>query len=252
MSCRKIRAVLFDLGDTLVDFGRLRTTRLFTDAARASYVYLKEQGQHVECFLSYFLRNLAHLRIRYFLSNWTGRDFDALELLQTVGGRKGLELTDDQWEHLAWLWYEPLTKVARIEDNLRQTLAALKQQGLKLGIVSNTFVNRSSLEKHMQMLGILDFFSVRMYSYEFAFRKPDKEIFNIAAERIGEPPERIVFVGDRIDNDVAPALNGGMVAVLKDAYTNVGRATPAGAIRIRLLSELPGIIEKISRSEPDC
>jgi putative hydrolase of the HAD superfamily len=104
----------------------------------------------------------------------------------------------------------------------------------------------------MRELGILDFFPLRMYSYEFKIRKPDRRIFQIAAERIGEPPERIAFVGDRVDKDVRPALSWGMTAILKEAYTSAGLLTPPGAIRIRLLSELPALIEKLSRSQPDC
>jgi putative hydrolase of the HAD superfamily len=252
MPCRTIKAVLFDLGDTLIDFGKLRTARLFHDAARTSHAYLHEQNQPGGVFIWYFLRNLFHLRVRYFLSNVTGRDFDALELLQTVSGRKGVRLSDEQWEHIAWLWYEPLTKIATVEPDLRETLTALKQQGLKMGIVSNTFVNLTSLDRHMREMGILDFFPMRMYSYEFHIRKPDRRIFRIAAERIGEPPEQIAFVGDRISRDILPALDCGMTAVLKDAYTNTGLPTPLGAIRIQLLSELPAIIEKLSRTQPGC
>jgi putative hydrolase of the HAD superfamily len=247
MPRQTIKAVLFDLGDTLVNFGKLRTAKLFHDAARTSHAYLHEQKQPGGVFFWYFLRNLFHLRIRYFLSNLTGRDFDALELLQTVSGRKGVKLSDEQWEHLAWLWYEPLTKAATLEPDLRETLVALKSRGLKMGIVSNTFVNRTSLERHMRDIGILEFFPLRMYSYEFKIRKPDIRIFRIAAERIGEPPERVAFVGDRIDKDIRPALACGMTAVLKDAYTNTGLPTPPGAIRVQLLSELPAIIEKLAQ-----
>jgi putative hydrolase of the HAD superfamily len=252
MPSHTIKAVLFDLGDTLINFGKLRTARLFRDAARSSHAYLHEQHQPGGLFIWYFLRNLVHLRARCFISNLTGRDFDALELLQTVSSRMGVKLSDEQWEHLAWLWYEPLTKTATVEPDLKETLTALEQQGLKMGIVSNTFVNRTSLERHMRELGILDFFPLRMYSYEFKMRKPDRRFFQIAAERIGEPPENIVFVGDRIDKDIRPALDCGMTAVLKDAYTNTGLATPPRTIRIAVLSELPALIETRFRSQQDC
>ena len=65
-------------------------------------------------------------------------------------------------------------------------------------------MNGCSLEKHLEQVGILDFFPLRMYSYEFDFRKPDARIFKVAAERIGETAENILFVGDRIDTDITP------------------------------------------------
>lgn len=253
MAHRRIKAVLFDLGDTLVDFGKVPTTRVFLEGAKASYAFLRDNGQTVGSFARYFLENLGHIRFRYLVSNLTGKDFDALELLKSIGRRKGTQLSQDQWEHLAWLWYEPLTWLGRIEPDLPETLAALKRLGLKLGIVSNTFVNRTSLETHLRALGILDFFAMRMYSYEFDCRKPDREIFRIAAGRIGAAIEEILFVGDRIDKDIRPALDSGMAAALKDAYTNAGKPAPAGAHRIRLLSELPALIRRLNaETAPHC
>ena len=248
MPDKKIKAVLFDLGETLLNFGRVNTSRLFRQGAKTSYKFLKAAGQPVDNFKYYCWRNLLSLRIRYFLSNVTGKDFDALALLKKIGTKMGIKLNEEQWRHLEWLWYEPLSKVAKVEPETAETLAALKKLGLKLGIVSNTFVNGSSLDKHLEQLGILDFFSVRLYSYEFDFRKPSTQIFKAAAEKIGEMLENILFVGDRIDKDIKPAIKTGMQAVLKAAYTNAGKKIPKGVRKINRLSELPSLIKKINAS----
>ena len=242
----EIRAVLFDLGDTILDFGRVNTTKAFLLGARATHAFLKEQGQPVACLPWYTLRNLVRLRWRYLLSDLTGRDFDSLELLRAIGTKTGVRLSRPQWEQFAWLWYEPLGRCAQVEGDIRETFSTLRRLDLKLGIVSNTFVNRASLERHLQNLGLLDFFSVQLYSYEFNVRKPDKELFRIAADKIGVPAGHILFVGDRIDNDILPAMAIGMRAALKEAYTNTGKKTPLGACRIRRLAELPALIESIN------
>ena len=169
-----------------------------------------------------------------------------MALLRGIGIKKGFRLDGRQWRHFGWLWYEPLSKVATTEPTIKETLATLKNSGLKLGIVSNTFVNGCSLEKHLEQVGILDFFPLRMYSYEFDFRKPDARIFKVAAERIGETMENILFVGDRIDTDITPAIKVGMQAVLKTAYTNTKKKIPRGAWKINQLSQLPDLIEKIN------
>jgi len=246
MSDKKIKAVLFDLGDTLLNFGKVKTTRLFMAGARASHDFLKNLGQPVGNFKYHCWRNLIRLHVHRWACNIIGRDFDTLALLKKVGTKRGIKCNEQQWRHLAWLWYEPLGKIAQVEPKIKETLSALKKLGLKLGIVSNTCVNGCSLEKHLEDLSILDFFAVRVYSYEFTFRKPNTRIFKIAADRIGELSENILFVGDRIDKDIKPALKAGMKAALKTAYTNDGEKTPAGAWRINHLSELPGLIEKIN------
>ncbi|MHC4462008.1 MAG: HAD family hydrolase [Planctomycetota bacterium] len=246
MQNKKIKAVLFDLGETLLNFGKVNTKQLFRKGARLSYDFLKSCGQPVGSFNYYYWRNLIALRTRHWLSNITAKDFNALLLLRGIGTKKGIRLDRQQWQHLAWLWYEPLSKIGKAEPKTKETLTTLKKMGLKLGIVSNTFVHSSSLEKHLEQLDILDFFAVRLYSYEFDFRKPDVRIFRAAAERIGEMLENIMFVGDRIDRDVKAAVRTGMYAVLKAAYTNAGKKVPEGAWKINRLSELPSLIEKIN------
>jgi putative hydrolase of the HAD superfamily len=242
----QIKAVLFDLGETILNFGKVNVIRLFREGAKLSYDYLKSCGQSVGNFEYYCWRNLISLRISHFISGITKKDFNSMALLRKVGTKKGIRLDGRQWRHFADLWYEPLRKIATTEPDIKQTLNTLKKSGLKLGIVSNTFVNGHSLEKHLEQVGILDFFTVRLYSYEFDFRKPNPQMFKAAAEKIGEAAQNILFIGDRIDKDIKPALRLGMQAVLKAAYTNTGKKTPDGIHRINRLSELPPFIEKIN------
>jgi putative hydrolase of the HAD superfamily len=243
---KQIKAVLFDLGETLLNFGKVKTTRLFRQGARLSYDYLKSSGQPVGNFECYCWINLLILRIRHLISSITKKDFNSLALLRAVGTRVGVRLDREQWQHFAWLWYEPLSKMATTEPTIKETLVTLKGLRLKLGILSNTFVSAHSLEQHLKQLGLLDFFSVRLYSYQFDFRKPDLRVFKIAAERLDEAAENILYVGDRIDMDIEPALKFGMQPVLKAAYTNAGKTSPDGAWKIDQISELPALIKKIN------
>ncbi len=242
----EIKAIVFDLGDTLVSFGRVSVGDIFCTSSRLSYNFLKSCGQPVGKFGWYCLRNLTAIRIRSLLSDITGNDFDSLSLLKKINEKKGIRLNEEQWEHLAWLWYEPLSESGKVESDIKETFACFKKLGLKLGILSNTFVTSRSLDKHLEQLGILEFFSERLYSYQFGFRKPNPRIFKVAAERIGERAENILFVGDRINKDVAPALKMGMHAALISAYTNEGKKVPGGAWKIDSLGELPGLIEKFN------
>jgi len=246
MADGEIKAVLFDLGDTLLEFGNFSTTKAFLEGARATHAFLLEREQPIACFAWYFLRNLVRLRTQYLIADLRHQDFDSLEVLQAVGAKLGVKLSPEDWTQFAWLWYEPLSRRARIEEGLQESLARLTRMGLKLGIVSNTFVNRASLQRQLQLVGLLEFFPVQLYSYEYHVRKPSTELFQIAADKIAERPQNILFVGDRIDNDVLPALASGMRATLKEAYTNRGKKLPPAALKIRRLAELPALIEQIN------
>ncbi len=241
----KIKAILFDLGETLLMFGRVDTFGLLAQGAKLSYDFLKGLGQPLESFERYFWHSLISLRWHHLLSNITGNDFDSMLLLKKIGTKKGIKLDASQWEELVWLWYKPLSLAGKTEPDIAKTLDELKKMGIKLGIVSNTFVHSSAIKKHLRHLGISDFFDIELYSYQFDFRKPDMRIFRTAIERIGEPAENIMFVGDRIDNDITPAMSMGMTAVLKQAYTNSGRIPANNVRRISRLSELPGLVRAI-------
>jgi len=246
---KKIKAVLFDLGETLLNYGRFSTTKMFREGARSSYEFLQSCGAAaggLGNFELYCWRNLLALWVRRFISRINRRDFNSLVLLRGVGRKKGVNLDKHQWREFAWQWYQPLFRIARIEPGTVEALSSLRKMGLKLGIVSNTFVNGNTLERHLEQSGLLEFFTVRVYSCEFDFRKPDARIFRIAAQRISEAFDNILFVGDRIEYDIQPTLKLGMKAVVKSAYTNISKRVPLGARRINSLSELPGIIEKIN------
>ncbi len=241
-----IKAVLFDFGETLLTFGKVKVMQVFSQSARQTYAYLIKEGQPAGHFWWYFIRNIAAIRVRNLWGNITRRDFDALSLLKSFGISRGYTLNEEQWRDVGWLWYEPLNRLAKAEIDIRDTLSKLRQMGLKLGILSNTFISAGSLDRQLEQFGMLEFFPCRLYSYQFGFRKPDGRIFDAAVKRIGVPAENILFVGDRIDKDIKPALRQGMRTIMKTAYTNRGKTVPDGVIKIERIAELPSIITKIN------
>ncbi len=248
MNKQPIKSVLFDFGDTLLDFAQLRQHYHFYLGAHLTYAYLKDLGQPTGPFMWHFIKNLGYLRLKHIVSNITHRDFDSLKALRGLGEKNGVSLTDAQWEEYVWLWYQKLAYAAGVESDLDQTLQALQNQGLKLGLISNTFLHASSLDRHMDELGLLKYLSPRLYSYQFPFRKPDHRIFRVGAERIGEALPNILYVGDLVKNDIVPTLALGMKAALKRGHSNAGKIIPAGAWEVKTLSELPELIAAYNQS----
>lgn len=246
MSSKRIEAVLFDLGETLLVFGRIDRTRLLEEAIRASYDYLKELKQPVGSFGIYRLFHLWGIRWKVFRSWQTGTDFDSLGLLKEFGQKKGYTLTDQQWEELGWRWYMGLAKQGGVQEGTTQALQRLSEMNLKLGLLSNTFIHRSTLERHMAQEGLLDYLPVRLYSYELPKRKPWTVAFEKTAEAVGVAPEKIAYVGDRLDNDVEGAIKAGMIPVLIRAYTNQTSRIPPGLLCIDSIAQLPDLIKRLN------
>ena len=80
-------------------------------------------------------------------------------------------------------------------------------------------------------------------SERFGVQKPAPEFFARLVDGVGRPNAEIAYVGDRVDNDVEPALKAGMVAVhIRRGPWGHLREPPAEAVRIRSLDELPAAL----------
>ena len=246
MAEKKIQAVLFDIGETLLNFGKVDTIALFKEGGKLAHNFLAKLGQPTEKLSVFLFKHLWMIRIFSIRSYITGKDFDSLALLKRIEQKRGVKLSEKQWEEFGWCWYEPLSKTTKVEPDIKLTLEKLKNARVKLGVLSNTFINAVTLERHLAQFGILEFFPVRLYSYQFNFRKPDSRIFIEAAERIGCEPANVLFVGDRLDLDIAGAAKANMFTVIKRAYTNTDKNVPQNVMKIDRLAELPGIVEKIN------
>lgn len=88
-------------------------------------------------------------------------------------------------------------------------LAALAKR-YRLGIIAN---QAAGTEERLRNWGLLDYFEVVCSSAELGVSKPDPRIFEIALKKAGAAPERCFMIGDRLDNDIAPAKKLGMGTV---------------------------------------
>ena len=225
---RRIRGILFDLGDTLLDFGEVDALKLFRNGAVLGYRYLEQIGQPLPTFRRYHRRQLRAVRWNYLKSRITGREFSALDLMARASRRFGQDLTRDQLLELAWRWYQPLKRRATVEKGLAEMLADLRRDGLALGVVSNTFVPGEALDRHLAEEGLLELLPVRVYSCDVGYRKPGARIFRAALRRARLKADETLYVGDSPRADIEGANRMGMISVLKDPD---GRGRPDHRIR---------------------
>jgi HAD superfamily hydrolase (TIGR01509 family) len=244
-----LRAVLFDFGDTLINFEPLDTRAVFRVSARNTYDYLHDRGHVLPSFERYCRSQFSAVRWRYLWAKLRGREFNSLDLLRRYIEQLSRSTPNGaiELEELAWLWYAPMTRHSTVEEGAAQMLSRLSGQGLQLGLVSNTFVPGPVLDRHLALHGLLDFFPVRIYSSEVGFRKPNPRIFRAALERMGVGPDEALFVGDLVKTDIVGARRVGMRTVLKQPWGRAGAAHPVADMVIRRLSELPDAIAALRR-----
>jgi len=140
-----------------------------------------------------------------------------------VWGLLGIEPPPGSWTNADW-YPDALPCIAR-----------LRAAGLRVCASGNTpaFVE-DDLRAVVDAVGS---------SASWGAEKPSPEFFARVVDLAGVPAERIAYVGDRVDNDIEPALAAGMVAVhVRRGPWGYLHTTPEGAIRIESLDELPGVL----------
>jgi putative hydrolase of the HAD superfamily len=113
----------------------------------------------------------------------------------------------------AWLLYPEVV----------ETLAALKQRGLILAVISNF---DSRLVRILDGLNVGASFAQIFVSSAVGYAKPQARIFDIALTRFGLIPGQALHIGDSETNDLAGARNAGVRALLVDRDLAAGSAPP--------------------------
>ena len=101
-----------------------------------------------------------------------------------------------------------------IDPQAPELIESLRGMGIKVGVLSNTLWPREHHEAVFARDGVLDLLDGAVYSSEIPYTKPHPEAFRAAMRAVGvSVPAKVVFVGDRLFDDVSGAKAVGMRAV---------------------------------------
>jgi putative hydrolase of the HAD superfamily len=115
-----------------------------------------------------------------------------------------LDAHDTEWDHATYI--DPLAPA---------TLAALRERGIRVGVLSNTAWSRGRHERIFVRDGVHHLIDGAVYTSEIAYTKPHPEAFLAAMAAVDvRDPAGCVFVGDRPFDDIYGARQVGMRAVL--------------------------------------
>jgi HAD superfamily hydrolase (TIGR01549 family) len=111
-------------------------------------------------------------------------------------------------------------------------LVTLRESGLRTGAVGNmAIVHEELVRPHVDFVAS---------SERWGVEKPDPRFFERLLEEVSRPAAEVAYVGDRVDNDIEPALAAGMVAVhVRRGPWGHLYEPPLEAISIGSLAELP-------------
>lgn len=172
------------------------------------------------------------------------RDEHASARLADVLTAVGVDLDDDALAAYD-AWWDPHTLT---DPEVPGLFAALRDRGIRIGVLSNTIWPRRRHESIFARDEVLTLIDGAVYTSEIAWTKPHPEAFRAALDAVGvDDPERAVFVGDRLFDDIYGAKAVGMRAVLvphsviPDWQRGMVDGEPDAVVQ--RLAELPAVLD---------
>ncbi|BDI31865.1 hydrolase [Capsulimonas corticalis] len=228
-----IRAIFFDVGDTLVfdnpsqiDRVHIAATACGLDFERAR---MDAAFRHVE---DYALE-------RYVLGETQDDPQVARRCMDILWERFGAAaLDDDQWIQLQQA-YAAVPYVRELREEIPSLLRALKSEGFQIGVVSDWTID---LETLLTEMGVREHLDALAVSDIVGCTKPDPRIFQEALTQAGVAPEETIHIGDFYELDVVGARAAGMQAALFDWR---GRAPNADCPRFTTFAQMLSFVREL-------
>ena len=202
-----IKAVLFDLGGTLLDFDFKHPAEIFQIILASLGIYRSLDELKTAWLKAEKESNLPSLFGKLPSEEW-GEKWNSF-VLKHLGIEGNAEL--HKTLHSKWNDSMSFSPYPETKDVLKE----LQQRGLKLGLISNGyeedvhfFLERSGIE-NTTFDAIVGVDTVQC-------NKPHQDIFKYALRKLNARPEEAMFVGDDVELDYKGAENVGMYALLID------------------------------------
>jgi putative hydrolase of the HAD superfamily len=234
MRLPKPRGVIFDFGDTLmregpVDYraGAAAVLQLASDANGCTAEQLANAHETLT----------ADLNPRRRASQLELPPHTVWRLIyDPLGIRFSVDPSEVEWAfwHAATTW--------TMEPGVLQPLELLRQKGVPCGVLSNTMFRGITISRHLTANGFGDAFQWVMASTDFVLRKPHPRLFDLAAQRMGESPGDLWFIGDSFELDVIGATAAGMVPIWYCTSGNAGTTSDPAAYVLTNWSQLPELL----------
>ncbi len=206
-----MKAVLFDLDDTLFDHKHSRLKGLealqkkFQKLRAVSIEELEEEHERLLGVADYCAVPSGNL----VMADATTHGVSKLCAMY------GINLSIDEEKNAVDLYTKEYLKNRQPTPGSIELLTTLMNYA-KLGVIANGQVDQEMEKlKACKIDKLLDYFII---SENDCCRKPSKQLFEIALEKVDVVPANAVYVGDSWNCDILPAVDVGMKAVWLNRY----------------------------------
>ena len=206
-----IKAVLFDLGGTLIKGNEPDEVVKTYDRFLRSYGVTRGLEEIAQAYKKANEKENIDKFLHSSRGFWI--EFNVFFLNELKVKEKIIELAkviDSEW------WSN--VKVSCYADVL-PTIDELRRRKLKIGIISNGL--ESDIEQILRLIDMKGLFDKEVGIDTFKSLKPDKKIFIQTLTKLGLPPSEVLYVGDSLKNDYRGAEEVGICALLIDRNNKI-------------------------------
>jgi len=203
-----IRAVVFDYGNTLIEFGPAQIGAC--DRAIA--------GAVEKLYGPVDLERLRAIRDANRMGLYEGdppayREND-LHIITADMVRQlyGVEPARADVDEILRTRIEEFINIVRVQEEVRDLLGRLGQR-YRLAMLSN-YPTAEPIRKSLDKIGLAPFFELVVVSADLGYIKPHRLAFEAVTQGLGIDPSEILFVGDNWLADIQGAKRAGMWAAL--------------------------------------
>ncbi len=245
-----LRAVIFDLGGTLIDWPDWdedvnRRWALSYDylASRLATNNLPGRDDYVQAMRGAEKYHWQQVAERQLSMTPVALVCEGFRRLGWQPGEKAIMAALDGYAQAVIGW-------ATIFPDTVETLLALRKRGLRLGLLSNTWWAGEWHDADLATHGLTSLLDVVVYTSDLPYSKPHPSAFLTVTSRLQVDPQHCIMVGDRMVDDIAGALNVGMKAVWRETdypWPKPEYIHPTAVIT--QLAELLPLVEQWSQEE---
>lgn len=218
MAKRRYETYIFDLYGTLVDIHTEEEAEEVWEKLALFYGYydaLYEPKELQQAFRSLIAGREAEMRKE--MQSPQGREADAHEAFPEVEieqiflelfQRKGVEADLTLAVHAGQFFRILTTEYIRLYDGAKELLAALKEAGGKLYLLSNA--QRIFTEYELHTLGIASYFEDIFISSSCGVKKPDERFFRMLLDKHHIDVSKAIMIGNDMNSDIRGAKQVGL------------------------------------------
>lgn len=238
-----LRAIIFDLGGTLIDWPDWDEDIERRWALSYSYLTLTlprldwpVQEAYVRAMRTAERRHwqaVANVQASSTPMQLLGYGF---ELLGRNASEEELLVALDGYAQAVYGW-------AIVFPDVVETLKELRARGYPLGLLSNTWWAAEWHNAELATHGLMPLLDEVVYTSDLPYSKPHPSAFQEVARRLGVAPEECLMVGDRMIDDISGALSVGMRAIWKK--TDYPWPAPEHIIPTAVITNLSELLDNL-------